>query len=194
MSPVHRWVLRWARFLHLTLTMMGLALVLFFAITGFMLNHEDWFVSEEPPTVTQEGTLSTQFLEGPDRLAIVEQLRAEFGATGAMTSFEVEEDRLRIEFKAPGRQSVATVDRETAQVEVQHEFRGLAGRLVDLHRGKAAGKQWGLLIDATCILLLAISLTGLLMWSSLKTRWRLGAASFVLGTVVGLAVYIASVP
>ena len=57
MSPVYREVIRWARNVHLYLTLIALALVLFFSITGFMLNHEDWFV---PATSFERQSLSLE--------------------------------------------------------------------------------------------------------------------------------------
>lgn len=40
--------------------------------------------------------------------------------------------------------------------------------MTDLHKGKSAVWVWGLLIDGISILLLIISATGLILWSSLK--------------------------
>ena len=84
MSPLHRRVLKWARRIHLYLTLFTLGLILLFAVTGFMLNHEDWFVSGEPHTRTVEGKLPADVLSGPDKLAVVEALRRDFGAVGPM--------------------------------------------------------------------------------------------------------------
>ncbi len=54
MSPLFRWVVKWARTVHLYLTLFCLALLLFFGVTGFMLNHEGWFVSSHKRVVPCE--------------------------------------------------------------------------------------------------------------------------------------------
>jgi len=44
---VYRLVVKWARTVHVYLTLFGFGLLLFFAVTGFMLNHEDMFLQEK---------------------------------------------------------------------------------------------------------------------------------------------------
>ena len=39
---------RWIRWLHLYGSMLGLMATLLFAVTGFTLNHADWFERKEP--------------------------------------------------------------------------------------------------------------------------------------------------
>src|SRR5262249_46235774 len=151
-----------------------LALLLFFAATGFMLNHADWFGLEEVQTSTTTGELPTALLAEPDKLAVVERLRSQFGAVGAVDTFEIEEDSLRIVFRGPGRQSEAHVKRDSGEAEVVSESHGAVGRLTDLHKGKYAGAAWGAIIDGVSGLLLVVSMTGLALWLSLQRRRRLG--------------------
>ena len=108
MSPVYRELVRWARHVHLYLTMIALALVLFFSITGFMLNHEDWFVPATSFERERTGTMPTESLTEPDKLAVVELLRKDYGAVGLVDSFDEEGDELRVVFKRPGTEVVAS--------------------------------------------------------------------------------------
>ena len=112
-STHHRrlWFRKWSRTLHIYLSMLGLVLMVFFALTGFMLNHSEWFGLDRARTRTVEGALPAGLLTGPDKLAVVEKLRADFGARGAMDSFDVQEDELRIAFKSPGRKVEAVIHR-----------------------------------------------------------------------------------
>ena len=80
MSPQHRWLLKWARTVHLYAALFALTLVLFFALTGFMLNHEDWFSPRDPFTRTWTGSVPTGLLQEPDKLGVVEILRKDMGA------------------------------------------------------------------------------------------------------------------
>src|SRR5262245_56610703 len=103
MAPLHRWLLKWARTTHLYVTLFGLALLAFFAVTGFMLNHEDGFSTPEPHTRLATGTVPPEMLQTPvDRLAVVEMLRKDFGASGLVQSFEEEGDEVRVMPQAPG--------------------------------------------------------------------------------------------
>jgi hypothetical protein len=194
MTDGYRTLLKWTRTLHICLTMLGLLLLLFFAVTGFMLNHAEWFSLDQVHTRTVEGKLPTALLSEPDKLMVVERLRSDYGAAAALDSFEIDDDTLRVVFRGPGRQTEATIRRADGQTEVVCESHGVVGRLTDLHRGKAAGKAWGLIIDGTCVLLLIVSVTGLILWASLRTRRRLGLVALVLGVTVGMVVYVVFVP
>jgi hypothetical protein len=93
MSPLFRFVVKWARTVHLYLSLFGLGLLLFFGVTGFTLNHEDWFL---PPPAEREGTAECEVPvellaeAGQNELAIVEHLRARHGryVVGSLTTVE----------------------------------------------------------------------------------------------------------
>jgi uncharacterized protein len=194
MTHRHRMLLKWARLVHVYVTLLGLALILFFAVTGFMLNHDDWFGFDEPYTQTATGAVPTGLLQGPDKLAIVELLRKDFGASGVMDSFETEEDAVKVVFRGPGQKFEANIQRIDGATTTTRELRGLFGVLADLHRGKATGSAWKLIIDAVCIVLLIISTTGLVLWHSLRGRGKHGLAVMGLGLAIGVVVYYALVP
>ncbi len=194
MTSAHRHLLKWCHTAHVYLTLFGLALILFFAITGFMLNHEDWFVPLEPRTSTAEGIVPTSLLHPVDRLGVVENLRNDFGATGSMNSFREDEESIQVEFVRPGSRVVADIRLADGQTSVQFECRGWAAVMTDLHKGKSAGLAWGLIIDAVCILLLAIGLTGLVLWWSLKSRGKGGLIVILLGLTAAVLVFLWLVP
>lgn len=256
MTQAHRLLLKWARFLHVYLTLFGFALLLFFAVTGFMLNHEDWFAPRQttkgkipanllgdaedreaiidklredflvqgdvgtfahdlesntyrivfrtPSNATTavihresgetevtrdmtgaieyslEGKLPMAMLEPWDetkKLAIVEALRKDFAARGEMSEFEAKENEpLRVMFKSPGYFAEATIQRDSGQTKVKHETRGVVGLVLDLHRGKTSGLAWSAVIDGVSILFVMVAITGLILWSSLRSRAQHGLA------------------
>ena len=185
---------KWSRLIHIYLSMLGLLVILFFSITGIMLNHEEWFGFAEPRIRKTEGTLPAALLLAPDKLGIVEKLRKDFGATGALDSFDVRDDELALVFKSPGRRTEATITRADGHAEVSNETHGFAGRFVELHRGTEAGPAWRLVIDATAILLLLSSFTGLVLWL-LVPKWRpLGIVALVVCAGVCAVVYLVFVP
>ncbi len=185
---------KWARLVHIYLSMLGLLALVFFSITGIMLNHEEWFGFAEPRMAKKEGTVPVALLTAPDKLGIVEKLRKDLGATGALDSFEVRDDELALVFKSPGRRTEATITRADGHAEVSIETHGFAGRFVELHRGTEAGPAWRLVIDVTAILLLLSSFTGLVLWL-LVPKWRpLGIVALVVCAGVCAVVYLFFVP
>lgn len=185
---------KWSRLIHIYLSMLGLLAIVFFSITGIMLNHEEWFGFAEPRISKKEGTVPAALLTAPDKLGIVEKLRKDLGATGALDSFDVRDDELALVFKSPGRRTEATIARADGHAEVSIETHGFAGRFVELHRGTEAGPAWRLVIDATAILLLLSSFTGLVLWL-LVPKWRpLGIVALVVCAGVCAVVYLVFVP
>jgi hypothetical protein len=215
MSRFHRWLLKSARTVHVYVTLFGLALILFFAVTGFMLNHIEWFMPEKPQTRTQERSLPADKLPGGKlpppgeasaeaKFAVVETLRKEFDIAGEMTSFDNgDEERILVSFRRAGAEAEASIRRDNAQTTVEHRYQGWAVVMTDLHRGnrgnltneaKFTGRVWTVVIDATCFILLVIALTGLILWWSLKSRGKWGALLLLLGGATVFAAYYWFVP
>ena len=190
MRAVKRLFLKWTRTLHIYVSMFALLALFFFAATGFMLNHPEWFDLVEPHKSEQEGTVPPELVAEPlDKLTIAERIRADFRATGIADVFEIEETSLHIVYHAPGQTSEFRIDRESGHVKAEIESFGLLGRLTELHRGKYAGAAWGLLIDIVSVLLLFISLTGLFLWLSLRRRLAFGTMALLLGISLCLFAY-----
>lgn len=194
MSEPRRRFLSLFRTLHIYLSMLGLVLMLFFSVTGFVLNHEEYFGLDDPTSQSIEATLPAEMLVGPDKLAIAETLRAQHGARGLVSSFDMQDDELRVVFKAPGRSTEATIQRPAGQTQIIHESHGVLGRLADLHRGAYAPPAARRLIDAMAILLASSALTGLILWTSLPKRRTLGLLALLTSLLVCGLVYIVLVP
>lgn len=201
MNPGYRKFLGWCRTLHVYLTMFALLLILFFAGTGFMLNHESWFGLDSTHTTTATVQLPEDLLKNPagKRLEIVEFLRAQPGVSGMMASFEPTEikpqdEELRITFKGPGKVTDAVIQLPSGKIDLNFERHGVLGIMTDLHKSTDAGESWKRLVDVTAITLILGSLTGLVLFLSLPKRRKLGFTVLGLGTACGILLYIFIVP
>src|SRR6267154_2713222 len=58
----------WTRTIHIYLTMAGLGLMLFFAVTGFTVNHEDWFGATTPRMRNVAGVTPVEWVKGEGRV------------------------------------------------------------------------------------------------------------------------------
>src|SRR4051794_3003263 len=106
-------VMRW---LHIYLSMFGLAAVLFFSVTGLTLNHPDWF-GEPERRVSAQGHMAPEWLnpgvpagspageadesQQVAKLEIVEYLRTTHGVRGTVAEFQVDEQECTVTFKGP---------------------------------------------------------------------------------------------
>lgn len=190
--PLWRSTVAWTRTLHIYLTMFAFLMMMFFAVTGVLLNHEDLLPGETTTEVT--GTLPDSLLLEPDKLMIVERLRGDYGASGAVGTFDVSDDQLYVEFKGPGRSAEATIDRASGSFTLSQHRRGALVMLDDLHRGKDSGPAWRWVIDISGVLLFLASLSGIVMWVALPRRRKWGVVSLLVGTVLAVAIWLWMVP
>ena len=190
------------RWLHIYLSMFGLAAVLFFSATGVTLNHPDWFYGEAGKTVETKGDLPPAWVigktsategdpaAGVSKLEIVEKLRQAHGIKGALVEFRVDDAECMVTFKGPGYSGDAFIDRETGKYTLTQTFHGLIAILNDLHKGRDTGKVWSVVIDISAIFLVVLSLTGLVLLLYLKRRRMSGLVVGLLGAaVIALAGY-----
>ena len=192
--PVYRKILHWTRTLHTYLTMLALVMFLFFALTGFMLNHAEWFGLDETRTTTSELKLPATALH--DKLALVEYLRAEGHVSGAVQPFDLpgSEDPFHVAFKSPRSQMDVDVTPADGKATIETQTRGVAGILTNLHTAKYAGRAWQCVLDATAILLFLASLTGFLLWYALPKRRKLGLIGLAASIVLVIVFYLMLVP
>lgn len=200
------------RWLHIYVSMFGLAAVLFFSATGITLNHPDWFFGEAQRSVQSEGTIDRGLLRLPGsehdndseepadlatqvaKLEVVEALRQAHGIGGALADFRVDESECTVTFKGPGYAADAFIDRDTGRYTLTQTYHGVIAVLNDLHKGRDTGRVWSVLIDVSAVVLCFISLTGLILLFYLKLRRGPGLMIALAGAIVVLALFFLGVP
>jgi len=189
------------RWLHIYLSMIGLATVLFFGLTGITLNHPDWAFGESEVTVQAKGQVDPRWLhadpvaEAPVmKLEVVEHLRKEHGIRGALLEFKVEDNECLVTFKGPGYSADAFIDRETGTYQLSESRHGLLAVINDLHKGRDTGPVWSIVIDLSAGLMVVISLTGLILLFYIKRRRIPGSIIGLVGTAALAIAYWVWVP
>lgn len=187
-AGVSREVYRQFRLWHGWLSAFAFLALMFFAVTGLLLNHPDWLPAPEGRKVERQITLSRDELAAaraaPDPArALAEAIGRKTRVTGAYQSGEVVEGEALIRLEGVKGATDMAVDIETGRAEVVVERSDAVTTLNELHRGKNAGAVWKAVIDASAIIILLLSLAGYALFLTL--RFRL-ATSLVL-TVVSLA-------
>ena len=188
------------RWLHIYGSMLGLAALLFFSLTGITLNHPDWTLGGVRRQTELAGSLDAAWIR-PDlpedrvaRLEIVEQLRRRHAIHGALEEFRIDEREALVAFKGPGYSADAFIDRAagTYRLTVVHE--GPVAVLNDLHKGRHSGPAWSWLIDLSAVLMAVISATGLVLLLYLRRRRLPGIAAGVAGLVILVVLFRWLVP
>ncbi len=186
------------RFLHVYLSMVSFAVVFFFAATGLTLNHPDWFNGQQR-TVVRHGIADSGLLKPNsageiDKLGLVEMLRSREHMRGAVSDVRIDDSQITVSSRAPGYTADVFIDRPTGKYDVTEVSSGFVAVVNDLHKGRDTGKVWGWLIDASAILLVLVSLTGLvLIWFVYKRRTA-GLTLGLIGAIIALGIYRWLVP
>lgn len=183
-----------SRWLHIYLSMASFAIVLFFAATGFTLNHQDWFTRQQN-TVQTHGALDAQWVKGNvDKLQVVEFLRRKDGLHGAVDDFRIEDSQCSVSLKGPGYEADAVIDRATGRYDITETRAGLVAIVNDLHKGRDAGAVWSKIIDISAVLMTAVSLTGLILLFYLHKRRRAGFLMLAAGVALVYVAYAVWTP
>lgn len=177
------------RKLHGWTSMVSLLVVLFFAVTGLLLNNPTWTFGQEPQVISVSGTLPEgSITDGqPDFLVISEYLRAYQGVSGQITDYGTSGDTGRISYGSPGTSATASFSVSTGTFTVQTTRSGVVALLNDLHKGTNAATPWKLAIDASAILLTVVALTGLILQLLMAKKRTSALVLLGLGVVGGVA-------
>lgn len=174
------------------------SILLFFAVTGITLNHQEWF-NGDPKVARFTGTIEPVQLasyspgNGQPPSAndpVVAKLRSAHGIKAALKDFRVDDEQIGVSFKGPGYAADAFIDRKTGAYDMTESRMGFVAVINDLHKGRDSGNAWSQIIDASAILMVLVSLTGLILIFFLHKRLMLGLAVLGVGTLVCAAVYM----
>ncbi len=181
---------RLTRSLHSWLSMVSLLIVLFFAVTGLTLNHQDWTFGQSPQVTTTTGQLPDGAISDgtPDFLVISEYLRSEQGASGEITDYGTDSETGRISYAGPGYVASATFELASGQFSMETTRYGLVAIANDLHKGRHSSMVWNWAIDAAAIFLIAVAVTGLILQLLIQRKRTTAVVLLGLGAVATVAV------
>ena len=165
---------RHSRYVHGWLSAFAFLTLLFFSVTGLLLNHPEWFEPAKTEQTTQlilpESILkSIKQQENPSD-TILNYVRQQQNVVGRYQSSEVMDNEVMIGLESPAGATDIWVMADTGETEITQKPASTVSMLNDLHRGKNSGLAWSWLIDISAIIVIALSLVGYILFLSIKTR------------------------
>jgi hypothetical protein len=150
--------------------------LLFFSITGILLNHPTW-LHGQPATVTSQfhlrarelASVAAQKDHGP---ALVQALRGPLALKGEINSSDVAGSQLFVRMRGAAGSTDLQLDLRSGQGSAAIETFPLPTLFKELHRGEQAGRTWRALIDVSGMALVTTSVLGLMIYFSLRFRLR----------------------
>ncbi|MSU48019.1 MAG: peptidase [Opitutus sp.] len=187
------------RWLHIYVSMVSFGILFFFAVTGLTLNHADWFAGDQPHTTRRRGEVDRKWVAVGDtsavaKLEVVEQLRRAHGVKGVVGEFRIEDGQCAVVFKGPGYAAEAMIDRATGAYELSETRMGFVAIVNDLHKGRDTGDGWSIVVDLSAGLMMAVSLSGMVLIYFVKRRFVSGIAMAALGAGLSYLAYVWLVP
>lgn len=163
-----------SRWLHIYISMASCGILLFFAVTGLTLNHQDWF-SGQQRTNEYRGSVQQKWVHTADakdvaKLEIVEYLRRNYHIRAALAEFRIEDTDCDVSFKGPGYAADAFIDRDTGHYQMTENRFGFVAIINDLHKGRDTGGKWAGVVDVSAVLMILVSLTGFALIFFLSKR------------------------
>jgi len=174
--------------------------LIFFALTGLLLNHPTWLAARThakpvETTLTLPATALAQAAKAPDQAKALAQAVGKVARLrGVYQSGEVVDDEALIRLEGVTGSSDLVVGLKTGAVSVTTERVDAVTTINELHRGKNAGAVWKLIIDVAAVVILALSIIGYVLFFSL--RFRLRTSLILTGVSIGVlvAAFLAFVP
>lgn len=192
-------VAKLSRWLHIYLSMVSFAIVLFFSVTGLTLNHPTWFGGDKQIETKYKGNLNVNWVNNPDtnkiaKLEIVEFFRSKHSAKGFVSEIRIDDAEISLSLKGPAYGFDAFIDRTNGVYEASEIKMGTVAVMNDLHKGRDSGSGWAWVIDISAIFLILVSLSGLILLLFMKKRRVAGLVSGVIGLIICYLIYIIFVP
>jgi hypothetical protein len=178
------------RSLHLYIGLFLSPLILIFALSVFVMNH-DHPVSDPPTSVKETRTIDT-LPENLESMDAVQVIMKQAGLSGWVTFYRHLKERNQFRFivlRPTARRNV-TVDLETRTLEIEKRPSGLKGTLYSLHTFPGPHTQeknwfflflWWIFADSVAYGSIFLSVSGIYLWYFLKKERKIGLVLITLG-------------
>lgn len=187
------------RLIHIYSSMVLLALLLFFSLTGLTLNHPEWTgapsTSERVEPLSSASSWAWQQDISANLLPIQNYIADHFGLTQPR-SIDIDQEALEVsfDFPVPAGYAFVMVELTNNQIVFEQSAGSLVGVINDLHKGRHTGGVWKWVIDVVAVASLLFALSGLFILLQNAKYRRSGLVWGVLGLALPLVLYFAFVP
>lgn len=186
-----------SRVIHIYLSSALFALMIFFSITGFTLNHAHWFSSNSNQTLFNT-PLPKDFgfdFANPKVDQLTRYLKNQYTLDN-VRSVDIDpiDQLISLDYPLPNGYAFASFDFAQHQLEVEYQLGSGIGLLNDLHKGRHTGEVWSWLIDACAWLFCFFSITGFILIFQNKKYRRDSVIASIAGTFTPIIMFILCVP
>jgi hypothetical protein len=187
------------RWLHIYLSTILFSLLLFFCITGIVLNHIDWLDhSSEEGELTIELTLNDIQEQAPlqELLPYFQKILLDNYHLQTVQKIEFDHDSKQIifDYSLPASYVLVIADIVNSKLSIEYSKGNWLNIWSDLHKGRHSGKAWSWVIDLSAIFMTLFAVTGMIILFQNRKKRRNGVITVLFGTLSPLVLYWFFVP
>lgn len=181
--------------IHLISSMILLAFVFVFLITGIVIANRQLFELPERSQEVSKVPVKKQMTGSPEEYS--NYLKKEFGYKGR--EFQRKEKNgnwiFQFNFQGTNHQVTLTPKQDTLTIRTNTEDMNLLSFSTKLHhmRGFKGGLEytlWAIFYDLTAVAFMVFALTGILMWLKLRVRYKSGWFFLLLGIAIPVTIIL----
>lgn len=199
MQTVSRILYNSSRWLHIYLSTALFSLLLFFCISGLVLNNMHW-LDETSNDVQLEVELPQDWQWQTDELqqlmpVISVWLSKEYNLPHPRNvEFDPDFGEIIFDYSLPAGGALATVSVADKLLILEYQQAHWMNIWTDLHKGRHSGAVWSWVIDISAVLMLLFALTGFIILFQNRNKRGAGFVTAVAGTLTPFVIYLIFVP
>jgi len=179
------------------------SLLIFFCVTGLLLNHLPWISNEGKLTGVKEGSLPKIVTRvfNKDKLPtsallVIQPYLSQRYKLDELASFDWDKDanELILDYPVPAGYALVIIDTHLLNYSIEYQQANMLSILNDLHKGRHSGAVWSWIIDITAVLVCIFSFTGLIILFQNKKKRQFGLWLTLLGSITPIIIYCLFVP
>lgn len=188
----------WARKIHVYSAIPLTLAMVFFALTGFLLNHPYWQFGDAasntqtltpPEFVLSEANWESNYHQ--NALNLLLWLDKNQGVSAPESDVEWDDGVLILTLQGPGKHLLVELDIETKELVIEQRTHSLLGLLNNVHRGKHVSGHWRLLSDLSAILMFLFCVSGLVLMILNRVQRQTQLPIFLVGSAwFGFAIWL----
>lgn len=174
---------------HLFSSLAAAMFLLFFALSGYAMNHRSDLGLDEVEVVSIQKTIPQNLLKSQAKVELLHWLQGE-GARGDLLEYEREGEMIYVNYKSAAQSFEAEIERASGNTVISIQKAGFLETLAEMHRSPSPDdKSSSLFIDVMAALMALVSLSGILLFFRIATRkdkWMLIYFAVCISIAVGL--------
>ena len=192
-----------ARAAHVYFSTYLLALLVFFCISGIVINHQEWLKGKNQDgdaVVTFSQTLNRALnpenvFAHPPIAQIEKELKQQFGLHKVRDiSLDKDAGEIILDYDIPAGFASVIINTQSQDAVLEYRQGGFWAVMGDLHKGRHSGEVWSWVIDLSAVVMLLFGVTGLIILLQSKKFRGPGLVWAAIGILSPVIIYWLWVP